>query len=628
MRRYPRSFSPSFISLAGTAVVALFGIALAQDGPETVQRGSKRFTQRVVASGLANPWEVTWGPDGYLWVTERTGKRISRIHPATGEKIVAATIAEVSAPGGQDGLLGLALHPELGKGTGRDFVFALYTYQDKAKGPDPNVADPASPFRFLYGKVVRLRYSAATQTLYDPVSLITGLPAGDDHNGGRLKFGPDNKLYFTTGDQGHNQFGNACRLIQSQRTPTASELRAKDYSSYMGKSLRMNLDGTVPADNPKLNGVVSHVFTYGHRNPQGLDIGANGVIYSSEHGPKTDDEVNVLTSGGNYGWPHVAGLKDDKAYVYARWADSSTPCSQLRFNDLAIPPSVPFEPESAFTKPFVNPLATMFTVPTGHNFADPACKGVDFICWPTVGVSGVEYYANKGTGIPGWDHVLLVTTLKRGSLYVLPLKADGKTKAGYFSRYFQSENRYRDTAVSADGRTIFLATDVGGVAAAKDTGTTSKMENPGVILAYTYAGEGGAEEPSPAAGKSAASGTPAVAAAPILTGGTPPAFTSAQVAAGKTAYAASCSVCHGSTLTNGAYGTPLAGEYFRGKWSRRSVRAFYDRARTTMPPSHPGSLPAETYANLVAFILDANGMKAGSAALDPASSTLDNMAIQ
>ena len=144
----------------------------------------------------------------------------------------------------------------------------------------------------------------------------------------------------------------------------------------------------------------------------------------------------------------------------------------------------------------MNPIATMFTVPTSYNFQDPACKRVeptktasaDSICWPTVGASDVEYYESKGKGIPGWDKVLLVTTLKRGSLYVLPLSSDGKAAAGHFSRYFQSENRFRDSAVSPDGRTIYIATDPGG-----------PLENPGVILAFTYTGEGGpAAEQAPA----------------------------------------------------------------------------------------------------------------------------------
>jgi mono/diheme cytochrome c family protein len=453
------------------------------------------------------------------------------------------------------------------------------------------------------------------------------LPAGDDHVGGRLKFGPGNKLYLTVGDQGNNQFGNFCLPIESQRLPKRREIDAQDYASYVGKTLRINLDGSIPADNPRLNGVLSHVYTYGHRNAQGLDFAANGVLYSSEHGPKTDDEINVLTSGSNYGWPHVAGLKDNKAYIYARWANSRAPCAQLKYDDLAIPSSVPQQPESAFRKPFVSPLATMFTVATGFNFADPACKGVDFICWPTVGVSSVEYYESKGVGIPGWDRVLLVTTLKRGSLYVLPLSPDGKTAAGHFSRYFHSENRFRDTAVSADGKTLYIATDPGGVAGATDAGTTSKMENPGAVLVFTYAGEGmpgAVEQP-----RLVSNVRPDDVAHPApIVGGVPPQFTAAQAASGKTAYNATCAVCHGSTMTNGAYGTPLAGEYFKTKWSRRSVRAFYDRTRTTMPPSQPGSLPPDTYANIVAYILQVNGFKAGKAPLKATGESLDKMVLE
>ena len=375
--------------------VTFIGPVHAQDGPETVIRGTKQFRKTVVVSGLAGPWEVTWGPDAKLWVTERTGKRVTRVDPSTGERTVATTIDEVSAPGGQDGLLGMALHPDLLKGRGNDYVYVAYTYVDERKGADPNITDPTSPYRFLYAKIVRLTFNPADGTLSHPVNVIDGLPAGNDHVAGRLKIGPDRKLYLTIGDQGHNQLGNSCFAVEAQRLPTRKEIDGKDYAAYVGKSLRLNLDGSVPEDNPKLDGVVSHVFTYGHRNPQGLDFGPDGTLYSSEQGPKTDDEVNILKAGSNYGWPNVAGLKDNKAYEYARWAEAATPCSQLRFSDLAIHPSVPREPESAFQKPFVEPIATMFTVPSDFNFHDPACKGIDYICWPTVAPSSIEQYQSK-----------------------------------------------------------------------------------------------------------------------------------------------------------------------------------------------------------------------------------------
>jgi len=600
----------------------LLKLVIAQDSPDSVLPGTKQFRKSVVISGLASPWEITWGPDNMLWVTERTGKQISRVDPATGERKVAITIAEVSAPGGQDGLLGLALHPDLLKGNSNNYVYAAYTYIDERKGADPTITDPRSPYRFLYAKIVRLTYDKASGTLSKPVNIITGLPAGNDHVAGRLKFGPDRKLYFTIGDQGNNQLGNYCLPAESQRLPTRAEVNRKDYVAYVGKTLRINLDGSIPRDNPKLAETVSHVFTYGHRNPQGLNFSPDGTLYESEHGPKTDDEVNVLKAGGNYGWPNVAGFRDGKAYEYARWADATTPCSEIRFSDLAIHPSVPREPESAFTKPMVNPLATMFTVPTGYNFSDPACGGVDVVCWPTVGASGIEYYAAGSTGIPGWDKVLLVTTLKRGSLYVLPLSADGQSAAGKFSRYFQSDNRFRDTAISPDGRTIYIATDPGGMAEGANGGTTRVVRDKGAILAFTYEREGSAVA---APQLTRVSPTQPATAAQPRSSGPPPQFTAAQSTAGRTAYNANCAVCHGNTLTNGTFGPPLAGQAFQGVWAGKSARALYEASRA-MPPASPRSLPDDAYTNIFAYILETNGVQAGSVPLAN-SETLDKSVI-
>ena len=604
--------------------ILFLGTVLAQDSPDSVLRGTKEFRKSVLVSGLNGPWELTWGPDNMLWVTERTGKRITRIDPATGQQRVAITIEEVSAPGSQDGLLGMALHPELLQDTGNNYVYAAYTYSEQTKPAITWFADASSPYRHLYGKIVRLTYNKANGTLSNPVDLITGLPAGNDHLSGRLKIGPDRKLYYTIGDLGHDQLGNFCLPTEAQRLPTKDEIDRKVYAAYVGKSLRLNLDGSIPDDNPRLTGVVSHVYTYGHRNMEGIDFGPDGTLYASEHGPKTDDEINILRPGSNYGWPHVAGFQDGKAYEYARWADASTPCPQLTFNDLVIDPSVPREPESAFKKPFVEPIATMFTVPTGYNFHDPVCKGVDYICWPTVGASGVEYYASQGKGIPGWDKVLLVTTLKRGSLYVLPLTADGKAASGHFSRYFQSENRYRDTAVNPDGRTIYVATDSGGLAEALGGGTTTTMQDPGAILAFAYVREGSPPVPSL---RNVTQIAPPSVNGGGTTAGTPPQFTAAQATAGKTSFNANCAVCHGNTLTNGTFAPPLAGEYFKGAWSGRTGRALYDKART-MPPASPASLPEDTYASIVAYIFQVNGFEAGNVNLPAGGEALDKMTIK
>jgi mono/diheme cytochrome c family protein len=287
---------------------------------------------------------------------------------------------------------------------------------------------------------------------------------------------------------------------------------------------------------------------------------------------------------------------------------------------------VPREPESAFTRPFTEPLATLFTVPNGFNFRDPACNGVDFICWPTVAVSSVEHYQSGAKGIPGWGRVLLVTTLKRGSLYVVPLDAGGKSVAGPISRYFQSENRYRDTAVHPDGRTIYIATDSGGVAQSLSGGLATKMQDPGAILAFTYNREGA--PPSTDAPPVVTENQPKPdVPRPVIAGAIPPQFTAAQAAAGKTAYNANCAVCHGSTLRNGTMGTPLAGEYFQRAWAGRTVRDLLDRVHKTMPPAKPGSLPKRVYADVVAWILDVNGAKRGNKTLSADGEALEKMVI-
>jgi PQQ-dependent dehydrogenase (s-GDH family) len=597
--------------------------ALAQGTPDSAVVGTKQFEMKELTNGLEGPWEITWGPDGWLWVTERTGGKITRVNPADGTKQVAIDIEEVSAPGGQDGLLGMALDPGLLKGTGNDYVYASYTYVDKTRGGIPWVADPFSPYHDLWVKIVRLTYDEATGTLKDPVDIIAGMPAKNDHNSGRLKFGPDAKLYYTIGDGGKGQLGNWCIPIEAQRLPTADEMANKNWMAYQGKTLRLNLDGSIPDDNPELDGVKSHVLTYGHRNAQGIDFGPDGMLYASEQGPKTDDEVNVLVAGENYGWPRVAGFKDDMAYQYARWDLATTPCEQLTFSDITIDPSVPVEDETSWPGEQHDPLATLFTVPNDWNFQDPACGGIDFICWPTVAASSMQaYFPAAGEGIPGWENSLLVTTLKRGSIYRIPLAEDGKTVSGPIERYFQSENRLRDMALSPDMKTMYIATDVSGLVGTMDGGAGTELKNPGAILVYTYTGEG---DGTAAAATTEAAPSAEAAATPAT--GAPVTFTAEQAARGKTAYDANCVSCHGPDLISANYGPPLAGAYFDGKWIGQTAAALYTHTHDRMPPSRPGQLGDQTYADLVAYILQVNGLAAGDTELPPDVAALETMVI-
>src|SRR5688572_2033025 len=276
-----------------------------------LQNAPERFSMRVVTTGLENPWEIAWGPDNQLWVTERRGKRVTRINPADGMKSIAVRIPEVHESVGQDGLLGMALNPGLLQGTGNDYVYVAFTYDDS---PGPNLLRRIA--------VRRYRYDSRSRTLGAPLDLLTGLPSHDDHVSGRLIFGPDEKLYVSVGDQGSNFGANRCNLNRAQELPSQTEINAKDWTKYQGKILRLNLDGSIPRDNPLVAGVRSHIYSYGHRNPQGLVFGPDQKFYAAEHGPSSDDEVNLIEAGKNYGWPYVAGFNDDKGYVYGNWSAS------------------------------------------------------------------------------------------------------------------------------------------------------------------------------------------------------------------------------------------------------------------------------------------------------------------
>lgn len=587
----------------------------AQDTPDTVVTGTVPFEMRVLTTGLEAPWELTWGPNGTLWVTERTAGRITEIDRDTGAKRTLIDIEEVSAPGGQDGLLGLALDPNTAH------AYTAYTYVDEKRGADPVVTDPASPYRFLYTKIVRLTYDPATGTLGEPTDIIAGLPASNDHNSGRLKFGPDGKLYYTIGDGGKNQLGNWCIPIEAQRLPTTDELASEDYIAYQGKSLRLDIDGSIPDDNPAINGMQSHIFTYGHRNMQGIDFAPDGTLYASEQGPKTDDEVNILVPGGNYGWPNVAGFRDDMAYQFARWKDATTPCEQLAFSDITIDPSVPVEDETAWQEPSQDPLATMFTVPSDWAFVDPACDGIDFICWPTVAASSIETYMPQSEVVPGWGKSLLVTSLKRGSLYRLPLSEDGQARSGSIERYFQSEDRFRDTAVGSDLKTLYIATDTSGLTESSSGGVTTTLQHPGSILMFYYTGADSAAAPEHSTNDTADD-----AAAATPSGTTPPTYTVEQAARGKTAYDANCVSCHGPTLVNANYGPPLAGDYFNRKWTGMPVSDLFAKVQS-MPPSRPNSLSAETYADLTAYILQVNELPPSESELPMDPALLQDMVI-
>jgi PQQ-dependent dehydrogenase (s-GDH family) len=482
-----------FISLA----IIAFLTAGAQGEPFTQSIINTKPSGTVNDYRLAHPFEIIYARDTHLYITEKVG-RVIRVNPATGIRQIildhrANTFLNISRDGtgaatgiGQDGMMGMALHPNFGLGTGQDSIFIAYT---RTSG---NV------------RISRFRYNGgASPSLTGETVLIQGIPANGDHSSGRLIIGGDNKLYYTCGDLGANQFGNRCSQIRSQTLPAAAEISANNYTNYAGKILRLNLDGSIPSDNPLWAGVRSHIYTIGHRNPQGLvwqKYGSNGMTYpapvptgklfASEHGPRTDDEINIVSSGRNYGWPYIAGYNDNINYEYVNWSSSSN-CSSTPYSESTIPAGATVTQESNYSalSDFQPPLTTMYascgSLPTTTCDAD----GTNWMRFATIAPSSIDFYnIGSGLGIPNWYPSLLVPTLRKGTVYRYKLNAAMDAVITDSIPYFRSTNRYRDIALSPDGKKIYLITDSIGSTSGPSGSGTSALTDRGAIIEYTYTG--------------------------------------------------------------------------------------------------------------------------------------------
>src|SRR5688572_3890957 len=223
-----------------------------QTGEVFTTRDNVRFRVETVLTGLEIPWSMNFAPDGRLFVTERPGR--VRIVTLGGASELALTLDGVYAQG-EAGLLGLALDPEFAQNR---FVYLYYS---------------ATVTGGAVNRIVR--YREVNSRLGDRVVLLDNIPAAPIHDGGRLRFGPDGLLYASAGD-------------------AADANLAQDVASLAGKILRLNRDGTVPRDNR----FSSPVYTYGHRNPQGLDWHpVTGDLWAVEHGANGNDEINAIRAG-------------------------------------------------------------------------------------------------------------------------------------------------------------------------------------------------------------------------------------------------------------------------------------------------------------------------------------------
>jgi glucose/arabinose dehydrogenase len=328
----------------------------------TEPQGAVEIKDTVIAQNLNFPWEILWGPDNHIWMTERGGK-VSRLNPATGIITPLLTIGEVQAIG-EGGMLGMVLHPNFAS---NPQLFIVYNYNSGSGYKE---------------KVVRYNYTGGT--LNSPSLIIDNIEAAGIHNGSRLVIAGD-KLFISTGDASNTSL-------------------PQNTSSRNGKILRLNLDGSIPADNPVAN---NPYWSLGHRNPQGL-VFANNKLYSTEHGPSDNDEVNIIEKGRNYGWPDVHGACDGAERDFC----------------------------------------------TDHNVKEP------IKAWtPTIATSGLDYY--NADLIPQWKNSLLMATLKNETLYQMKLD-DSFSSVANTNEYFANKyGRMRDICISPAGK-VYICTSNGG----------------------------------------------------------------------------------------------------------------------------------------------------------------------
>ncbi|MBS1921199.1 MAG: PQQ-dependent sugar dehydrogenase [Bacteroidetes bacterium] len=463
----------------------------------TMGRMHEVWQRQVLSSATLNtPWEVTYGPDNYLWVTESKGYKAYRIDPNTGASTTILDISNGSAtseltsgehttfncqftsaqnPWPQGGFAGLAIHPQFNSGKPYVYISYVLKYNGGSSGPG----------YFFTNALVRFTYDGVSGKLKNPVMMCDTLPGSSDHNSQRLIIAPvggTDYLFYPQGDMGAGQLSNNLRTNKAQ-----------DMSSYEGKILRFNLepdgdagayDKWIPDDNPYNGGSESAIWCTGIRNNQGFAYDTTlGILYGSSHGPYSDDEINIIERGKNYGHPYVIGYAADGNYNGSSAGTPNYGPSTLAVisNEVTAAAAIPNYKDPLFCgyapiRDTVNKIWT--TNPTNKT-------------WPSEAWSGMDIY--KNTLIPGWKNSLLVCGLKWGRVLRLKLGPTGTTivptNGADTVAYFQGRNRYRDLAIDPNGRSLYIsnegtsATGPGGISV---PATVPNCNN--CIIKYTFLG--------------------------------------------------------------------------------------------------------------------------------------------
>jgi trimeric autotransporter adhesin len=513
---------------------------LSQGNPPPARMKEVFKRTNLNTANINSGWEITYLPgDDSLWITEDTAYGIIKMHPSTGgyrkltdlsEGATAAqlngipstyrrTFAAGTNPWPQGGMMGMAFHPEFMSNAAKRFLYVQYVFSRTSA-------------QVFSSRIVRFTYNTTSGALESPEILVDTIPGSGDHNSGRLIVAPVGGTYYlfsSVGDMGAGQFANTGRAFKSQL-----------LNSYEGKILRFNLekDGDadqgavdynqwIPNDNPYNNIAPvtgqSAVYSIGHRNVQGLAY-ANGKLYGASHGAFSDDEVNILEGNKNYGHPRIQGYANDGNYNGYRAALSNNPYTvptpgnptPTQGGTATTAPLITNEAADALTIPnYQDPIYTFYPAPNGPlrpvtqttpystppadtqalNIANMSYYNPGNIRWPSIAPSGMDIYTD--TKIPGWKNTLMLASLKKGSIVMLKLNADGSGiqpngMAGADTSYILSQgandNRFRDIALDPDGWSFYTSVDRRGTTSGPTDVTPVPSECPGCIIKYTFLG--------------------------------------------------------------------------------------------------------------------------------------------